>query len=100
LRQQIEKHQQTLSPACGSYYIEQLIMNTTDPKKPEETQLPDFVETNTEAKGFGDTDNTEAEQESFPDNGYQTITEATTGDTKLDIEPNEDGDGSIAGVND
>jgi hypothetical protein len=75
---------------------EPLVMNTTDPKKTEENQLPDFVETDTEAKGFGEDGKTEAEQESFPENGFQTTTTAATGNSDLDIEPNEDGDDSLA----
>ena len=74
-------------------------MNTIDPKK-DENQLPDFVETDTEAKGFGETSNPEAEQENFPDNGFQSTTTAATGTSDLDIEPNEDGDDSLAKADD
>lgn len=77
-----------------------LTMETTDPKnQPEETQLPDFVE-NDDAKDFGDSDNPEFEQESFPQNGNQSQTGAATNNSKLDIEPNEDGDDSLAKIDD
>ena len=75
-------------------------METTDPKKQqEETPLPDFVE-DTKAKDFGETDNPEFEQESFPQNGNQSQTGAATNNSKLDIEPHEDGDDSLAGADD
>lgn len=75
-------------------------METTDPKKQqEENELPDFVE-DTDAKDFGDTENPEFEQESFPQNGNQSQTGAATDNSKLDIEPNGDGDDSLAGTDD
>lgn len=77
-------------------------MQTTNPQEnnKEEEKLPDFVEQKDENTDFGDTDNAEAEQESFPDNGNQSQTGAATNNSKLDIEPNEDGDGSVVGPND
>ncbi|MDT3405472.1 hypothetical protein [Mucilaginibacter terrae] len=75
-------------------------MNTIDPKKQEENELPDFVETDTKAADFGETEHPEVEQESFPANGNQTQTGAATNNSKLDIEPNEDGDDSLAKTDD
>ncbi len=72
-------------------------METTDPKKQEEiNELPDFVKDKSEANNFGETTNKEAEQESFPENGSQSITGTSTDNSKLQIEPDKDGDDSLA----
>lgn len=76
-------------------------MNTIDPKKEQEQpELPDFVEDDKKAADFGETEHPEVEQESFPELGNQSQTGAATNNSKLDIEPNEDGDDSLAKADD
>ncbi|GAB3930936.1 hypothetical protein [Mucilaginibacter myungsuensis] len=69
-----------------------------DPKEQQqepEDRTPDFVEDPTKISDFGDEQDKEREQESFPELSNQSDTQNETDISDLDIDPTHDGDGSI-----
>ncbi|WP_147238678.1 hypothetical protein [Mucilaginibacter hurinus] len=77
-------------------------MEATDPidePKKEETPQPDFVPNEEEINSFGDADEA-IKEENYPSLSNQTQTGNATNNSALDIEPEGDGDDSLAHPND
>ena len=75
-------------------------METTDPNNEEkqDNKRPDFLKDESKTENFGDTDEA-IKEENYPSNSNQTQTGAATNNSELDIEPEDDGDDSLAWKN-
>lgn len=61
-----------------------------------EDRTPDFVEDPNKIPDFGDEQDKEREQESYPELSIQSETQDETDISDLDIDPTHDGDDSLA----
>ena len=71
-------------------------MDPKDQQQQPEDRTPDFVEDTTKIPDFGDEQDGERQQESYPELSNQSDTEDETDISDLDIDPTHDGDDSLA----